>query len=66
MRWIVPFLGQEKAWAMVVDGSLERRERRSAQCDAVCAIWKKVYICRRIGEIDGARFASSAGRAHPF
>ena len=41
-------------WAMVVDDSLERRERRSAQCDAVCAIWKKVYICRRIGEIDDA------------
>ena len=47
-------LGREKAWAMVVDGSLERRKRRSAQCDAVCAIWKKVYICRRIGEIDDA------------
>ena len=47
-------LGQEKAWAAVVDGSLERRKRRSAQCDAVCAIWKKVYICRRIGEIDDA------------
>ena len=47
-------MGQEKAWAAVVDGSLERRKRRSAQCDAVCAIWKKVYICRRIGEIDDA------------
>ena len=47
-------LGREKAWAAVVDGSLERRKRRSAQCDAVCAIWKKVYICRRIGEIDDA------------
>ena len=47
-------LGREKAWAMVVDGSLERRKRRSAQCDTVCAIWKKVYICRRIGEIDDA------------
>ena len=47
-------LGQEKAWAAVMDGSLERRKRRSAQCAAVCAIWKKVYICRRIGEIDDA------------
>ena len=47
-------LGQEKTWTTVVDGSLERRKRRSAQCDAVCAIWKKVYICRRIGEIDDA------------
>ena len=48
------------------DSASGRAKGLSAQCDAVCAVLKKVYICRRIREIDDAWFASSAGRAHPF
>ena len=58
--------GGEKGRARGAEGPFRRDGWLSASCGAACTVLKKVYICRRIREIDGARFASSAGRAHPF